>query len=111
MRDIYIRELDSTDARGPFDIEKLVSLAEASQISPATYYYDHESEEWRQIESNAELKQAIFPESKRIQLKTRTKEHRNQQDEQRPQVSVEEMLAAAEGETSDTKHLKSKKKW
>jgi len=106
MQEYYIRQEGDEDSRGPFTLDQLASLVEAGQVSRQTYYYDSISEKWVEIQSNSELIAALFPTKKKLSMKA--KEHipslintPKKQDE-RP-ITVEEMLAAAEGETAETR--------
>jgi len=105
----YIRQPDAESARGPFTLDKLVSLAEAEQVNDETLYYIEETEEWAAVTSNEALKREIFPEKKRLLLKPKTAEDMdilNADEDQQPEVTVNEMLAAAEGDTEETRHIK-----
>jgi hypothetical protein len=111
----YIRPVDSETARGPFDIDKLNTLAEAGQVTLETLYFDEELEAWAPIGSNAELKESVFPAKKRLSLRQEKGQHATSshaaEDEEREIISVEEMLAAAEGQTEETHHLKEEIRW
>ena len=111
----YIRPADSETARGPFDVEKLSTLAEAGQVTRETLYYDEGLEAWAAIGSNQELLERIFPSKKSLSLRKSEQRLRKSpasvEDEQREVISVEEMLAAAEGKTEETHHLKEAIRW
>lgn len=111
----YIRPADSETARGPFDIDKLNTLGEAGQVTRETLYYDDNLEAWSAIGSNRELCEKIFPSKKTLSLRKIERPRQTtaeaQEDEQRRVVSVEEMLAAAEGDTDETRHLKEEIRW
>jgi len=111
----YIRPADSETARGPFDIDKLNTLAEAGQVTRDTLYYDDHLEAWAAIGSNEKLNEKVFPSKKRLSLRTDEERKRRSeasvQDDQREVVSVDEMLAAAEGQTDETHHLKEEIRW
>lgn len=108
MQEFYIRKNEETDARGPFTVEQLQSLVEAGQVDPETYYYDVDQEQWVQILGNDPLRTALFPEKKRLKLKPKE----NVQSLNAPApgtpaaaqkaITVDEMLAAAEGKTPDS---------
>jgi hypothetical protein len=106
-QEFYIRNAGATEARGPFTQEQLSSLAEAGQVVLDTLYYESVSEKWIPIGANADLKTALFPEKKKLNVKasihvaTINVEHENQAP-----ISINDMLDAAEGRTSDTKHAK-----
>lgn len=114
MSDYYIRTPDNEASRGPFDISKLQTLAEAGQITENTLFYDETKEEWIPIALNEALKASVFPERKRLSLKAaeEASDVSHVDDEADPENSnrldVESMLAAAEGQTEETKHLKQK---
>lgn len=106
-QEFYIRNESETEARGPFNLEQLSSLLDSGQITTATLFYDAATEQWATIESNAEIKAVLFPEKKR--LKVKAKENLatlNTATDSRPPITVDEMLAAAEGRTDDTKDRK-----
>jgi len=105
MQEYYIRQEGDEDSRGPFTLDQLASLVEAGQVNRQTYYYDSISEKWVEIQSNGELIAALFPTKKKLSFKP--KEHVptinvQKQEEEKP-ITVEEMLAAAEGETAETR--------
>lgn len=113
MDDYYIRTPENDHSRGPFDVDKLQSLAEAGQVTENTLYYDEGHEEWKPIALNEPLKAALFPEHKRLSLAAEKSDHgkasaKDQSDEEEDEghVDVQELLAAADGETEDTRHLK-----
>lgn len=102
-QEFYIRNASETDARGPFTMEQLISLAETGQVTPETLYYEAQSEQWMSIGDNAEIKEAVFPEKKKLALKKDAKVAMlNKESETHPGIDVGDMLAAAEGRTKDT---------
>jgi len=106
-QEFYIRNESDTEARGPFNLEQLSSLAENGQVTDETVYYDPEAEEWVSVGSNAELKAELFPEKKKLTLKAKDDiPSLNATEESVPPIEVGEMLAAAEGRTEDTKDKK-----
>ncbi|HNX05230.1 MAG TPA: DUF4339 domain-containing protein, partial [Opitutales bacterium] len=70
----FVRKPDSDNARGPFSIDKLLSLVEAGQIDRQTLVYEAESESWKPIGDNASLAAAIFPEKRKLTLRRRATE-------------------------------------
>jgi hypothetical protein len=103
-QEFYIRNASETEAHGPFTQEQLVSLAEAGKVDPQTLYYEAGTEQWIALGANLELKAAVFPEKRRLTIKP--KDHittLNAPPDTHPPLSVDELLAAAEGRTSDTK--------
>jgi hypothetical protein len=102
--EFYIRNASETDARGPFTVEQLLSLAEAGQVTPETLYYDATTEQWIAIGDENELRAQIFPEKKKLTIKRESKLSLiNKTKEGEANVDVNDMLAAAEGRTAETK--------
>lgn len=107
-QEFYVRSESETEARGPFNLEQLTSLAENGQVDADTLFYDATTEQWASISSNAELKAALFPEKKKLQMRTKpvAPVMDSAATDSRPPITVDEMLAAAEGRTADTKDRK-----
>jgi hypothetical protein len=106
-QEFYIRNAGATEARGPFTQEQLSSLAEAGQVGLDTLYYESTSEKWIPVGTNADLKNALFPEKKKLTVKPKTNVATlNIEKEDQKPITVNDMLAAAEGKTEDTKHAK-----
>ena len=101
-QEIYIRNESETEARGPYNHEQLVSLAETGGITAETLIYDATSEQWVALSTNAELMAIAFPEKKKLVLKAKEIKTLNKPEENAKAISVDDMLAAAEGRTSDT---------
>jgi hypothetical protein len=102
----YVRNLNDTEARGPFSVEQLASLAEAGQLTAETYFYDTTAEKWIPIGSDAELKGKIWPEKKKLGFKEKEFKPVNQADANAPAITVQQFLDAAEGKTDDTRGKK-----
>jgi hypothetical protein len=103
-QEFYIRSASETEARGPFSVEQLVSLSENGQVTPETLYYDANAEKWIVIGENAEVHALVFPEKKKLTVKKDAKVVTlNKESDSRAPISVQDMLAAAEGKTEDTK--------
>lgn len=105
MQEYYIRQEGDEDSRGPFTLDQLASLVEAGQVSRQTYYYDSISEKWVEIQSNPELIATLFPTKRKLTMKPKESVpaiNVAKKEEERP-ITVEEMLAAAEGETAETR--------
>lgn len=110
----FIRGPEEETASGPYAADALLTLAEAGKITPDHYYFDPTMESWALIKSNEALYREIFPEKKRLSLRKKTPEEIhsiNQPDETTKAVQVDEMLAAAEGHTSETRHVRKKRLW
>lgn len=106
-QEFYIRNETDTEARGPFNLEQLSSLAESGQVTLATLYYDATTEQWTPVDSSAELKAALFPEKRKLSVRPKQQlPSLNQEQEGSTPITVDDMLAAAEGRTEDTKGKK-----
>jgi hypothetical protein len=105
-QEYYIRKASETDARGPFTLEQLSSLAENGQVDPETYYYDAATENWVAIGANNDLLETLFPAKKNLRVKPKTdaqvKALNTVSADDRP-ITVNDMLLAAEGRTADTR--------
>lgn len=113
MPEYYIRTPEHEESRGPFDAAKLRTLVEAGQVSENTLYYDEAKEEWLPIALNEVLRDELFPEKKSLKLRIGgnsesvvTKEEQGD----RAEIKVEDMLKAAEGDTEENRHLKQSQK-
>lgn len=103
-QEFYIRNATETEARGPFMVEQLVSLAEAGQVTADTLYYDANAERWLSLGSTPEVRAVIFPEKKKLAIrKVQRIASLNKETESQNAINVQDMLAAAEGRTSDTR--------
>ena len=114
QQEFYVRAPDSENARGPYSLEKLISLADAAQVDRETLYYDDEQEAWKPIVDSDLLREAVFPERRKLTLRSQGSAETgaaNRAESARPAVTVEQMLAAAEGDTEETRHLKERQRW
>lgn len=105
-QEFYIREASENEARGPFNLEQLVSLAETGQVTVETLWYDPTVEDWALIGANDELKTAIFPEKRKLRMKVKETISQQKQLDGLAPITVEDMLAGAEGRTAETKDKK-----
>ncbi|MBT3483222.1 MAG: DUF4339 domain-containing protein [Opitutales bacterium] len=107
MREYYIRREGDEDAKGPYDIDQLSSLFEAGKVERDAYVYDIDQETWITIEECGELMKALFPEKKKLTLRSEEStpedddETSDESEEKKQSVSVSQMLAQAEGRDSD----------
>ena len=103
-QEFYIRGENDTDARGPFTQDQLSSLVEAQQVDGSTLYYDAALEQWVPISTNDSLMGFLFPEKKKLKVRPKDDiETLNVEQAGDAPIRVEDMLAAAEGRTSDTR--------
>ena len=101
-QEFYIRNASETEARGPFNHEHMVSLAENGQITKETLYYDAGTEQWVALETNAAVCAIIFPQKVALKLKAKTKttfKTLNVADANAAPISVVNLVAAADGRT------------
>lgn len=101
-QEIYIRNETETEARGPFSAQQIADLAEAGQVTAATLVYDAATEQWVALSANPELMAVVFPEKRKLSLKAKEIKSLNVQDPNAKEITVNDMLAAAEGRTADT---------
>lgn len=112
MQEYYIRNPDSDESRGPFTIEQLTSLAETGNITLESLIYDPESESWQLLEQHEKLRPQIFPERKRLTFKPKAQfQSLSSQEHELAPVTIDDLLAAAEGATEDTRHKKKSSIW
>jgi hypothetical protein len=102
-QEIYIRNATETEARGPFTAQQVADLAEAGQVTAETLVYDATTEQWIALNTNAELMTIVFPERRRLSLKSKEISTLNKPMEESRPITVTDMLAAAEGHTDDTR--------
>jgi hypothetical protein len=107
-QEYYVRGINDTEARGPFSVEQLITLGETGRIDPETLYYNADTERWATIGSSETLKEAIFPQRRKLGIKPKdgVQTLNPAREEHRP-ITVEQMLAAAEGRTEETKDKRS----
>jgi hypothetical protein len=100
----YIRKREETEARGPFSMEQLTSLAENGQVDDATLYYDAANETWSAVGDDKALHDLLFPAKKNLRVKSKAIVHtlNTESVDDRP-ITVGDMLAAADGRTEETK--------
>lgn len=102
-QEFYIRGENDTDARGPFTQDQLASLVEAQQVDGSTLYYDAALEQWVPISSNESVMAFLFPEKRRLKVRPKEDiESLNIEQAGDAPIRVEDMLAAADGRTSET---------
>jgi hypothetical protein len=113
VEEYYIRSAESETARGPYTVEKLVTLAESGQISPQTLYYDDNLESWAALGSSPVLRDQVFPQRKTLTLRKPrdSKKEKLNEDTATEPVKVDELLAAAEGATEETRFIREKRRW
>jgi len=112
MQEYYIRNPDSDESRGPFTVEQLSSLAETGNITLESLVYDPDTEAWEVLEHHQTLRPQVFPERKRLTFKERAKfQSLNSGEHELAPITVDDLLAAAEGVTEETRHKKKGAIW
>ncbi len=114
MSEYFIRYPDSEEAKGPYNLEQLQSLSEAKRVQPETLYYDENKEVWVAVNTNEALNESLFPADQKLSLRSKDSQDLNllnKPDEETPKLTIEEILAAAEGETAETKSKTTRTKW
>lgn len=110
-QEFYIRQASDNEARGPYNLEQLISLSEIGSVTHDTLFYDAGREKWTPIGENTDLKKSIFPEKTKLSIKAKS-EHTwlNQtHNDSTPEITIEGMMDSAEGRTDETKHKVSRK--
>jgi hypothetical protein len=103
-QEFFVRRVTDTDARGPFSFEQLASLAENGQVDPETLYYDAASEQWVVISQNPTLTAQLFPQKRSLTVKPKAEvKTLNKLGDKDSAISVDDMLAAADGRTRETR--------
>jgi len=118
MSDYYIRERDTDKARGPYTVGKLATLVESEHINKATLYFDEGKSAWLPLGDSAHLAGTLFPERRKLSLRAIAEPSSKASQEQAPPAAgdeapgpdIGEMLAAADGRTQDTRHLKKRQR-
>lgn len=113
--EFYIRSNENEDPRGPFTLEKLISLGEAGQVTHLTLVYDETTEAWIPLETKEDLYRQVFPQQRKLALKQKSAEDmkllNTPAEAAGESVTVTKMLSAAEGDTPETRHFRKKKEW
>ena len=101
MREYYIRREGDEDASGPYDLDQITSLFEAGKLEKEAYVYDIDQEAWIIIEECEELMKVLFPEKKRLTL-------RSDDAPTQPQVEKDEEQSENDAQTDEPKKEKKK---
>lgn len=114
--DYFIRAPDTEDMRGPFDMDQLATLAGAGKVTAETLFYIEGEGEWKPLKEVEALYDTLIPKEDTIKLKLVEPQAPvvsipNKDDsEAEAGVTVNDMLASAEGRTEETQHLRRKEK-
>jgi hypothetical protein len=109
----YVREPGTEESKGPLDLDQITTLAEAGKISLSTEVFVDDQDTWLPIEQAPEIRALVFPEKRKLNLKAKDPAAANTLNAPPPagsSIKVEDMLAAAEGDTEETRFLKEQQK-
>ena len=118
MSEYYIRREGDEDASGPYNMDQITSLVEAGKLDKTAFYYDIEKEEWLPISGNEALMGELYPEKKKLSLRKepepseeekaeqakkekKPKLKKKEKEEEPKGITIEAMLAQAEGREGD----------
>jgi hypothetical protein len=73
-QEFYIRQTSENEARGPYNLEQLISLCEIGSVTHDTLFYDANTEKWTPIGENDDLKKSIFPEDTKLRASREIKD-------------------------------------
>ena len=118
MLEYYIRKEGDEEASGPYNLDQITSLIEAGKLDKRAYVYDIDKEEWIPIEENGELMDVLFPQKTKLTLRTEPekteeekasdkKSKRSELGVEKAGISVQSILAQAEGRDGDDLSRKS----
>lgn len=106
ISEYYIRQPDSEEARGPYDLGRIGDLIDAGKADISTLYFDEEREDWIALTDNPDFREILFPEKRRLSLRAKEIADRlNADSDGEDEVSVADLLAAAEGKSDDTRQV------
>lgn len=104
MDKFFIKDTPDAEARGPFSVDDLQSLAEHGNLTPEALAYTEEDDRWLELSKREELFATVFPEKKKLRIRPKEEiETINKRDEDEKEISVNDLLAAAEGKTKGSK--------
>ncbi len=100
---LYFRNPTESEARGPFSLQQITDLAEAGQITRDSLFYNPDSDQWTALGTYPELFALVFPEKKKLTLKSKEITKLNKPDSRDKVIEVTDLLDSAEGRTEETK--------
>ena len=112
MCEYYVRKEGDEEASGPYNLDQITSLIEAGKLDKRAYVYDIDKEEWIPIEENGELMDVLFPQKTKLTLRNEPekteaekasdkKSRRSELGVEKAGISVQRILAQAEGREGD----------
>ncbi|EIP97625.1 hypothetical protein OpiT1DRAFT_02072 [Opitutaceae bacterium TAV1] len=101
-QEFYIRQPSEEEARGPYTLEQMTSLAENGEVTRETLYYEAATEQWVATGDNPDLAEILYPSKKVLRVKKKEKiQSLNEADLTTKPITVQQMLAAAEGRVEE----------
>ncbi len=98
MQELYIRQPESEEALGPYELGHIGDLIDAGKADTTTLYFDEEREDWIPLTDNPDYREILFPEKRRLGLRAKEiTDVVNEEDSFEEEVSVDKMLNDAEG--------------
>jgi hypothetical protein len=122
MSEYYIREIDCEEARGPYSVDKLAAFVESGQMTKETLYYDEEMSAWLRLGDSPHFAEDLFPVRRKLSLRKAdapesesTAEGDSAEkvivpEKDLPGPDIAEILAAADGRTEETQHLRKRQR-
>ena len=112
MLEYCVRKEGDEEASGPYNLDQITSLIEAGKLDKGAYFYDIDKEEWTPIKENGELMDVLFPQKKKLTLQTEPEEtdeekasnkksKHSELENEKAGISVQKILAQAEGREGD----------
>jgi hypothetical protein len=106
----HVRAPDSTRSHGPYGMEALREMGEAGKVDAETLYWDTLKESWIALADNSPLFTQVFPGKSKLHLRTKKdapdeSPPKKEEEEEEEGVSVDALLAAANAESEETRHL------
>ncbi|MGF1483896.1 MAG: DUF4339 domain-containing protein [Opitutales bacterium] len=105
VKEYHLREPESTKSQGPFTAEQMKALAEAGKLEPDTLYWNTQKEEWIAIIDDSPLFSQVFPGRSKLALNREDRLLEKMDTGEGPELTVNQMLATANAETKETRHL------
>ncbi|MGF1449922.1 MAG: hypothetical protein ACFB20_10955 [Opitutales bacterium] len=108
VKEYHIRGPESTRSHGPYTVEDLRAMGEQGQVEDDTLYWNTQKEAWVALLDDSPLFSQVFPGRSKLHLSDPNAEEKpllNRDDEEGEELTVNDMLATANAETDETRHL------
>ncbi len=107
VKEYHIRAPESTRGHGPYTVEALCEMGEQGKIEEETLFWSTQKEAWVAFIDDSPLFSQVFPGRSKLHLSDPAAEEENlpiNRDEG-DELTVNDMLATANAETDETRHL------